>query len=216
MNQLRPVPSDTSIIETSILDTIIPVVGRYLHTSEDGTRKEEPIRETYQDLEKAYPRVEISEGKNHSWGEGISLKDPKYQFHGEVTPKVINSFIKHVGADTNQISDGYHTFGELYEHRIELFIALCRTTAKVERTVTYAFPTVWRSNTHSDGTSWDGWFLMGMGTEPGKQITYHLPLSYWDNCNFADTLDKAPTFDGHTSQDVLQRLKNFDVNTAKW
>lgn len=28
--------------------------------------------------------------------------------------------------DTNLISDWYHTFWELYKHRIHLFIALCK------------------------------------------------------------------------------------------
>ena len=48
-----------------------------------------------------------------------------------------------------------------------------------------------------------------MGEEKGEQMTYHLPMSKWDECNFANTLDKAPDFDGHTSQDVLERIKNL-------
>jgi len=31
--------------------------------------------------------------------------------------------------DTGKISDGYHTFDELYDHRITLWIALCRLSA---------------------------------------------------------------------------------------
>lgn len=57
--------------------------------------------------------------------------------------------------DTNQISDGYHTFGELYEHRIALFRALCSMQLEID-------------------------------SEHG-----------------------APKWDGHTSADVLQRLKGF-------
>lgn len=37
--------------------------------------------------------------------------------------KIINWLIKTLRADTNKISDGYHTFDDLYEHRTELFIA---------------------------------------------------------------------------------------------
>lgn len=67
----------------------------------------------------------------------------------------------------------------------------------------------WRTKTHSDGISWDGWFVLGLGKGEGDQITYHLPISRWDECDFAETLERAPEFDGHTSDDVLTRLKNL-------
>lgn len=66
--------------------------------------------------------------------------------------------------------DGYHTFGELYEHRITLFITVCMLL----RLHTNAG--VWRSKWHSDGSEYPGWFIMGIGREKGKQITYHLPI----------------------------------------
>lgn len=115
----------------------------------------------------------------------------------------------------NDISDGYHTFTELYEHRITLFIALCvyvtKSYIRMEKTDCYPEENlkVWRSKLHSDGTSFDGWFILGIGKEKGKQITYHLPLDKWEETNFADTLDKAPEWDRHTSEDVLKRLKNL-------
>ena len=99
--------------------------------------------------------------------------------------------------------DGYHTWDELYEHRITLWIALCNKISE------YEFEKcVWRSKLHSDETSFDGWFILGIGKEQ-PQITYHLPLSKWEATNFAETLDKAPEFDGHTSDDVLERIKNL-------
>lgn len=114
--------------------------------------------------------------------------------------------IKITGVDTNLISDGYHTFGELYEHRIELWIALCRMMQTLGEKM------AWRSWKHSDGTSLEGWFVLGIGWKPGQQITYHLPEKYWDRCEFAVTghwNDLAPEFDGHTSADVLERLKTL-------
>ena len=68
---------------------------------------------------------------------------------------------------------------------------------------------VWKTRMHSDGSVWDGWFILGIGEEPGKQITYHLPESKWDECIFADEYIKAPEWDGHTSADVLERLKQL-------
>lgn len=125
----------------------------------------------------------------------------------------INQGIQHIksdGADVGQISDGHHTFGELYEHRIALWMALCYAQAtKMDDGGMSCSPIVWRSKRHSDGSAIDGWFLLGINKEPGKQMTYHLPASQWGECEFAETLDKAPAFDGHTSADVLQRLKEL-------
>ena len=67
-------------------------------------------------------------------------------------------------------------------------------------------PDAWKSRVHSDGTSLDGWFIAGVGKSPGNQITYHLPDAKWDDCNVPE-LVKAPKWDGHTSKDVLRRLK---------
>lgn len=113
------------------------------------------------------------------------------------------------GYNANQISDGYHTFGELYEHRVALFIALCRVTEMLEVEAGMGSGKVWRSRLHSDGTSYEDWFIMGIGTGKGLQITYHLPIDKWNETYFAETLDKAPEFDGHTSEDVLNRLKSL-------
>lgn len=104
---------------------------------------------------------------------------------------------------TGKISDGYHTFDELYDHRITLWIALCRLLEHENINAT------WRAIVHSDGSSFDGWFILGTRKNAGEQITYHLPLSRWEETEFAQTLDTAPKFDGHTSQDVLERIKKL-------
>lgn len=102
--------------------------------------------------------------------------------------------------NTNLISDGYHTFGELYEHRIELWITLCRTYAE-EFSNGYD---VWKTNIK------DGWFILGINKEKGEQMTYHLPESKWKETEFAEVLESdGYEFDGHTSADVLERLKQL-------
>jgi hypothetical protein len=125
--------------------------------------------------------------------------------------QLINESIQKL-SDRGSISDGYHTFNELYEHRITLYIAICKKKAG-EDNVPFGAPfdsyPVWRSKVHSDGSIWDDWFLLGINYKKGEQITYHLPMSRWNECSFADELDKAPEFDGHTSADVLERLKNI-------
>jgi hypothetical protein len=110
--------------------------------------------------------------------------------------------------DIGETSDGYHTFNELYDHRITLFIALCYETHRhlPMGQVTH----VWRSRLHSDGSAIDGWFVMGMGFEPGLQITYHLPNARWAETNWLGCeLERAPAWDGHTAPDVIKRLKRI-------
>lgn len=117
----------------------------------------------------------------------------------------VNNVIKNSGIDTNKISDGYHSFGELYEHRIILYILICNLLCTAGKNTLYQ---VWRSKKHSDGSEWDGWFIMGIGKEKGEQITYHLPITKWQEC-LCEELDQAPEWDGHTSNDVLERLKQL-------
>ena len=118
---------------------------------------------------------------------------------------LINNHIQNSGVETNEVSDGYHTFGELYDHRIELFIQLCKIMSFVSP---YS---VWRSKRHSDGELAFGgtWFVLGIHKAEGKQVTYHLPIERWDDAPFAEILEKAPEFDGHTPADVLERLKTL-------
>ena len=93
-----------------------------------------------------------------------------------------------------QVSDGYHTFDELYEHRSALFLALSR-----------ALGTGWRSMIHVDGASFEGWFIAGLPLPTGD-ITYHLPVAMWEQSGFLHTCEKAPSWDGHAPHDVVKRL----------
>lgn len=105
-----------------------------------------------------------------------------------------------------EVSDGFHTFDELYDHRITLYIALCAAQRL------FTDKEVWRSKRHSDGELCFGTgtqYVLGIGSEKGEQVTYHIPIERWDEANFAVTLKKAPEWDGHTSTDVLNRLKRL-------
>jgi hypothetical protein len=99
------------------------------------------------------------------------------------------------------VSDGYHTHDELYEHRHRLYITLLTIIHKAYKGVY-----IWKSRKHSNGAEWDGWFLLGIGTNVGEQLTYHLPTSYWEETSFVRELPMAPEWDGHKSEDVLDRL----------
>jgi hypothetical protein len=95
------------------------------------------------------------------------------------------------------VSDGHHTFDELYEHRCTLFAALMISHPACS----------WRSRLHADGSSWDGWWIGGIDLHGGT-ITYHLPEEKWAllDGTAVRTLDRAPEWDGHTSEDVVRRL----------
>jgi hypothetical protein len=131
-------------------------------------------------------------------GTGIGVPQPTPKDWLDKAQNLVSSLPSELKGN---ISDGYHTFDELYSHRIALYIALCRQLNF------NSGHTVWRSEKHSDGSKFEGWFVLGIGENRGEQITYHLPLSRWDECDFAHTLEYAYTFDGHTSADVLERLK---------
>lgn len=109
----------------------------------------------------------------------------------------------------NCTCDGYHTFDELYDHRITLYIALCRHMHDLYALENPKKYKMWKSKKHSDGSVWDGWFILGIGTESRYQITYHLPLDRWNETDFVEILESAPEWDGHTSDDVIKRLKEL-------
>lgn len=106
-----------------------------------------------------------------------------------------------MGDEGIEVSDGFHTMDELYEHRIVLYIKLAKAMCSKH--------IVWRSKMHSDGSSYDGWFILGINQDKGNQITYHLPDEFWEETTFALTEPFAPEFDGHTAGDVLERLKEL-------
>lgn len=110
----------------------------------------------------------------------------------------------HAEDTRGQLSDGYHTFDELYEHRIILFIALCHVITNSANTPVPDY-VPWKSRKHSDGSEWDGWFVAGIGKEKGSMLTYHLPNRLWNKI-WVEELTTAPEFDGHTPTDVLKRL----------
>jgi hypothetical protein len=104
----------------------------------------------------------------------------------------------------DDISDGYHTFTELYNFRHQLFIALANTNPNLNP---------WKSEYHSDGEpAYEDYFIAGL-TLKGKDITFHLPIELW-KLLICRALSKAPEWDGHTSEMCLERLKEFNKNTT--
>lgn len=104
---------------------------------------------------------------------------------------------------TSDVSDGYHSFSELYEFRLLYNAALFNewfTAGKYD---------VHKSERHSDGEIpfGGGWFVI-VATLPTGQISNHYEMKDWHL--FKATIRKrADKWDGHTPQDVIKRLRDF-------
>jgi hypothetical protein len=107
----------------------------------------------------------------------------------------VNGIIQHILSDDERgfVSDGSHTFDEIYFHRMILFA-----------TVVNMSHMGWKSKFHDDGSMYPNYFIVGVDTPEG-QFTYHYHMQYWDHfqCPEAAT---APKWDGHTSSDVTRLL----------
>lgn len=118
--------------------------------------------------------------------------------------KRLNEEIKRLKANghliTKDISDTYHTFGELYDHRMAFNIALCNAINLLKREDTYCY----KSLLHSDGTMFEGMFIVVIES-PFGQISYHYNLEHWDKFNIPE-YPKALEYDGHTPNDTYERL----------
>ena len=99
-----------------------------------------------------------------------------------------------------EVSDGYHTFNELYHHRAILFAVIC-----------HCFPDLaWKSRRHAvdDEPMYDGMFIVGINT-PRGQATYHYDLEpYWELFDVKE-LPEAPEWDGHTPAMAIERIRSL-------
>lgn len=104
-----------------------------------------------------------------------------------------------------KVSDGYHTFDELYHHRAILFAVICNNNPEL----------AWKSKLHDTGDMYDGMFIVGIDTPKG-QATYHYDIKpYWNIFNVKE-LDHAPKWDGHTPNDAIMRIASLaDINLQK-
>lgn len=100
-----------------------------------------------------------------------------------------------------EVSDGFHTFNELYHHRAILFSVICNSMPEK----------AWKSKLHSTGDMFPGMFVVGIITSEGY-ATYHFDIdSYWDMFNVQE-LTMAPEWDGHTPEDAINRISKLRIS----
>ena len=115
----------------------------------------------------------------------------------------------------NEISDGYHTFDELYEFRKMYNAVLFNEWAtqpvgfNKDGSIKPKY-NVHKSWRHNDGELCfgGGWFIVSAMLPTGL-ISNHYKAEDWDLFKVPEVEKALYEFDGHTPQDVLIRLKNL-------
>lgn len=110
--------------------------------------------------------------------------------------------------DSGEVSDGYHTFDELYRYRM-LYNALAATMLKYEPS---AMPPH-KSRFHSDGEPCfgGGWFIVVfyLPTKDGlKQVSNHYEEADWNLFDIEERI-RADEWDGHTPEEAAERMEAY-------
>ena len=95
---------------------------------------------------------------------------------------------------TEDTSDGWHSFKDLYHHRALLFSVIVHTYRDM----------CWKSKKHHDGKELDWNFIVGIDT-PWGQASYHYGMEYWDMFDCKE-VEQAPYYDGYTADESVERI----------
>lgn len=133
-------------------------------------------------------------------------EEEKYKALSIAIEAILNNSIHVMREIDGDISDGYHTFNELYHHRAVLFSVIVKAFSDK----------AWKSLRHHDGTMYDGMFIVGIDTPEG-QATYHYDIDpYWDMFECRE-LEFAPEWDGHTPAQAIERIGRLEpVQHGEW
>ncbi len=117
------------------------------------------------------------------------------------------------GKDVSQVSDGWHTFSELYDIRLAYNVALFNEWAcdyDFAKGINEVQHDVHKSIRHHDGELCfgGGWFIV-VASLPTGQISNHYEMKHWDLFRIPETPTAKYEWDGHTTEDVINRLKNL-------
>ena len=124
----------------------------------------------------------------------------------------VNHFISQLPEDDKaKVSDGYHTFESLYKQRMTwnaLAVNLATELGKGDSG---------KSVRHYDGKLCFGdeqpeWFIVEIMTQDGP-ATNHYSIKDWDYFKIPERETAKFAFDGHTSDDVCERLLNSPLAT---
>lgn len=123
------------------------------------------------------------------------------------------------GEVKEKLSDGYHTFKELYDIRLAYNVALFNEWGKENTGVInyelQGFTNPPKYNVHKSWKHFDGelcfgggWFIV-VAVLPTGQISNHYEAKDWDLFKIPEVERALFEFDGHSTQDCINRLKGL-------
>lgn len=117
----------------------------------------------------------------------------------KVATALPEDFPDRIEVKSGKVSDGSHSFDELYEARCILTAALFDAYLRMGIRPVKS----WR---HSDGELCfgGGWFIV-QAELPTGQVSFHYPEKDWGRFN-CQGVERGLQWDGHTTQDVYDRL----------
>lgn len=138
---------------------------------------------------------------------------PTVRVNALVVSAMVNKKIRPADGTT---TDGYHTFDELYRHRMLLTAALFGVMDTLDEHFLsgrgHPF-NVHKSRLHSDGTMFEGGWFIVVAQLPTGQISYHYLLEHWDLFDIPER-ERAAAWDGHTSEQAADRLQEWLENES--
>lgn len=107
--------------------------------------------------------------------------------------------------DIGDLSDGFHTFNQLYYQRMMLFAVIVGQNKEQ----------AWKSRRHEDGELCfgGGWFIVGI-TTPLGDFTYHYEDKYFGYFDCVE-LERGKHWDGHTEEDVYRLFSLYEEVKTK-
>lgn len=132
----------------------------------------------------------------------VDLSDSKAALRGRELLRVLDliNSLQQEETDIGEVSDGYHTFNELYYYRMLYNAAFFNLLPK---------EWVHKSKRHYDGEECfgGGWFIV-MANLPTGQVSNHYELKDWDLFKVPEK-EFADKWDGHTPQEAAERLHKY-------
>lgn len=142
--------------------------------------------------------ISVAKDENRYNYETQQIEDVFMRRDFEAKELAIKALEQQTCEDVGELSDGYHTFNQLYHQRAVLFACIVKQNKNK----------AWKSFKHSDGKycfdSNGEWFIVGVDTPQGS-YTYHYAKEYWDMFDCQE-LECGKEWDGHTEEDVTRLL----------
>ena len=126
--------------------------------------------------------VEITQGGGIFAPLECDKSDSDRIFLGHVSPFIAAANVKQ---NKQSISDGYHTFDELYNHRMYLTTMLLHCLSDLMYydiaglNSKFKIEKIFKSKLHYDGTMYENYFIVGIDFGD-KFFSYHYDMKQWD------------------------------------